>query len=138
MAEQVQQELRFQPGQIAHFRAYQSAIGPHARFAKRRGRPLSLWSAPIGEDVQIDGGPPVVHLAVVERMVHGCDNYAPVSLPASANVLVNGQAMSLTENDTRQEMRSAYEARTANALRAAEGQQPAATRKPQPPTPSSR
>jgi uncharacterized protein (DUF2235 family) len=127
MAEQVEQDLRFQPGQIDHFRAYQSAIGP--THDSRSGAAVLYRYGPrqITERAQTDGGPPVVHLAVVERMVHGCDNYAPISLPASAKVLVNGQAMSLTEHDTRREMRAAYEARTANDPRAAEGQQPGAT-----------
>jgi hypothetical protein len=48
---------------------------------------------------------------VVERMLHGCDNYAPVSLPASAKVLLpDGRVMPLTSEDTRREMRTAYRA----------------------------
>ena len=38
MAEQVEHKLRFQPGEIEHFRAYQSADRPEPRLAQRRGR----------------------------------------------------------------------------------------------------
>jgi hypothetical protein len=65
---------------------------------------------PIGVDEKVDGGPPVVHLGVVERMLHGCDDYAPVMLPASAKVLLPpGKVMPLTEEKTREAMKSAYE-----------------------------
>jgi hypothetical protein len=37
-----------------------------------------------------DGGPPVVHHSVVQRMLNGCDNYAPVTLPAKALVWLPG------------------------------------------------
>ena len=54
------------------------------------------------DDSNINGGPPVVHLGVVERMLHGCDNYAPVMLPANARVLLpTGDVMPLTKDDTR-------------------------------------
>src|SRR5207245_1652346 len=67
----------------------------------------------IGEDAETDGGPPIVHLAVVERMLHGCDNYAPIMLPASAEVrLPTGEVMPLTKDATRKAMKSAYEAKT--------------------------
>jgi hypothetical protein len=72
----------------------------------------------IGADPKVSGGPPVAHFAVVERMLHGCDDYAPVTLPASAKVqLPDGRVMALTNEDTRQAMRSAYRAlrKTANA-----------------------
>ncbi len=66
---------------------------------------------PIGEDDAIDGGPPVIHLGVVERMLHGCDDYAPIMLPASAKVLLpNGNVMALTEDSTRKAMKAAYAA----------------------------
>src|SRR5260221_2698137 len=64
----------------------------------------------IGDDKTINGGAPVVHLGVVERMLHGCDNYAPVMLPATARVLLpTGDVMPLTEEETRKAMKSAYE-----------------------------
>jgi uncharacterized protein (DUF2235 family) len=111
MAGQVEHVLRFQPGQIDHFRAYQSAIGP--MHDSRSGAAIMYRYGPrqIGEDAAVDGGPPVVDFAVVERMLHGCDNYAPVTLPASAKVLLpDGRVMPLTSEDTRREMRTAYRA----------------------------
>ena len=110
MAEQVEQDLRFQPGHIDHFRAYQSAIGP--RHDSRGGAAVMYryGPRPIGVDEKVDGGPPVVHLGVVERMLHGCDDYAPIMLPASAEVrLPTGEVMPLTEDETRKAMKSAYE-----------------------------
>jgi uncharacterized protein (DUF2235 family) len=110
MAEQVRQDLRFQPGSIEHFHAYQSAIGPMHDSRSGAAIIYRYGPRPIGEDPQIDGGPPVVHLGVVERMLHGSDNYAPVMLPASAKVLMpNGDVMSLTQDDTRRAMKSAYQ-----------------------------
>jgi uncharacterized protein (DUF2235 family) len=110
MAEQVGNDLRFQPGSIEHFKTYQSAIGP--MHDSRSGAAI-MWRygpRPIGEDEKVDGGPPVVHLSVVDRMLHGCDNYAPIMLPASAKVLMpDGNVMALTENETRKAMKSAYE-----------------------------
>src|SRR5262249_1787172 len=111
MAEQVEHDLRFQPGQIDHFRTYQSAIGP--MHDSRSGAAVVYRYGPrqIGEDPKVDGGPPVAHLAVVERMLHSCDNYAPVTLPASAKVLLpDGHVMALTNEETRRAMRSAYRA----------------------------
>jgi uncharacterized protein (DUF2235 family) len=92
MAEQVEQELRFQPGQIDHFRVYQSAIGP--QHDSRKGAAVLYRYGPrhIGE-AKADGGPPTVDHSVVERMQRGCDNYAPVTLPASAQVLMPGGAV---------------------------------------------
>jgi uncharacterized protein (DUF2235 family) len=113
MAEQVEHDLRFQEGRIGGFRAYQSAIGPI--HDSRSGAAVMYRYGPrsIGEDAETDGGPPIVHLAVVERMLHGCDNYAPIMLPASAEVrLPTGEVMPLTKDATRKAMKSAYEAKT--------------------------
>lgn len=108
MAEQLEHSLRFQEGQIDHFRKYQSAIGPihdsrsgSAILYRYGPRPITATNA--------DGGVPVVHLAVVERMLHGCDDYAPIMLPASAKVLVNGKPLPLTAPTTRDAMKSAYQ-----------------------------
>ena len=111
MAEQVAKDLRFQPGSGDHFKAYQLAIGP--MHDSRSGTAVMYRYGPrlIGEDEKVDGGPPVIHLAVVERMLHGCDSYAPVTLPAGAKVLLpDGQVLPLTEHATREAMKSAYEA----------------------------
>jgi uncharacterized protein (DUF2235 family) len=127
MAGELGNSLRFQPGQIDHFRAYQSAIGPMHDSRSGAAVMYRYGPRPIGEDLQVDGGPPVVHFAVVERMLHGCDDYAPVTLPASAKVLLpNSNEMPLTANNTRQAMRAAYEARTAPLAQTAAAAQHAA------------
>jgi uncharacterized protein (DUF2235 family) len=91
MASQVEgpDGLRFQDGQIDHFRAYQSAIGPV--HDSRAGTAVVYRYSPrsIESDLK-DGGPPVVHHSVVQRMLNGCDNYAPVTLPAKARVWLPG------------------------------------------------
>jgi hypothetical protein len=69
MAEQVEHDLRFQPGQIDRFRAYQSAIGPIHDSRSCAAIMYRYGPREIGEDPAIDGGPPVVHLGVVERML---------------------------------------------------------------------
>jgi uncharacterized protein (DUF2235 family) len=102
MAQQVENELRFQPGQLDHFRAYRSAIGP--LHDSRKGAAILYAYAPrhIGE-AKADGGPPTVHYSVVERMQHSCDNYAPVMLPASAQVLMPGGAVvAMTDKPARE------------------------------------
>ena len=110
MAEQVVKDLRFQPGSGDHFRAYQSAIGPMHDSRSGAAVMYRYGPRPIGEDEKMDGGPPVVHLAVVERMLHGCDDYAPITLPACAKVLLpDGRVLRLTEDATRAAMKSAYE-----------------------------
>lgn len=109
MASHVEARLRFQPGQIDHFRAYQSAIGPMHDSRSGAAVMYRYGPRPIGEDEKVDGGPPIVHSAVVERMLHGCDDYAPVMLPASAHVLLpNGEVMALTDDASRRKMRSMY------------------------------
>jgi uncharacterized protein (DUF2235 family) len=111
MAQQVRDDLRFQPGSFEHFCAYQSAIGPIHDSRSGASVIYRYGPRPIGEDPKVDGGAPVVHLGVVERMLHGCDDYAPIMLPASSKVLMpDGRVMALTEEDTRWAMKSAYEA----------------------------
>lgn len=111
MASQVEHALRFQPGAIDHFRAYQSAIGP--MHDSRSGAAVMYRYGPrtIGDSEATDGGPPIVHLGVVERMLHGCDNYAPLTLPASAKVVLpDGQVWPLTNPNAPAAMKSAYRA----------------------------
>ena len=110
MAGEIEHELRFQPGRIDHFKDYQSAIGPIHDSRSGASVMYRYDPRPIGENKQTDGGAPIVHLGVVERMLHGCDNYAPVMLPASAKVLLpTGKVMPLTQDTTRTAMKSAYE-----------------------------
>lgn len=114
MAQQVENDLYFLPGAIDRFRACQSAIGPI--HDSRSGAAVMYRYGPrsIG-DGEADGGPPVVHLSVIERMLHGCDDYAPVTLPASAKVLIpdgasGGEELALVEDKARDAMKSAYAA----------------------------
>jgi uncharacterized protein (DUF2235 family) len=108
MANQLDGRLRFQRGTIQHFKEYQSAIGPMhdsrsgAAVLYRYGpRPVLPGAA--------NGGAPVVHFAVVERMLHGCDDYAPIMLPADTRVLMpNGDKLDLTDEGTREAMKTAY------------------------------
>jgi uncharacterized protein (DUF2235 family) len=118
MAEQVEDELRFQPGRIDGFRAYQSPIGPIHDSRSGAAVMYRYGPRPIGEDEKTDGGPPIVHFGVVERMLHGCDNYAPIMLPASAEVrLPDGAVLPLTKDETRRAMKSAYQQKTDGAQR---------------------
>ncbi|KYG25209.1 hypothetical protein SE92_20325 [Bradyrhizobium sp. AT1] len=108
MVEQLRGKLRFHSGTIEHFRAYQSAIGP--MHDSRRGAAMLYRYGPrhIGNSAR-DGGPPVVHFAVVERMLRGSDDYAPVMLPANAWVyLPNGDTKALRESSGREAMKAAY------------------------------
>jgi hypothetical protein len=110
MAGEIGNRLRFQNGRIDGFKAYQSAIGPIHDSRSGAAVMYRYGPRPIAEDQTVNGGPPVVHLSIVERMLHGCDNYAPVMLPASAKVLLpNGDVMPLTEDETREKMKSAYQ-----------------------------
>lgn len=101
MAEHVEAELRFQPGRIDRFRSYASPMGP--LHDSRAG--LSVFYRYDPRPIEVDkaaGGPPVVHHSVVERMQRGCDNYAPVMLPASARVLMpDGQLVDMTNAPAR-------------------------------------
>jgi hypothetical protein len=122
MAEKVEASLRFVPGQIDRFRACQSAIGPMHYSRSGAAVVYRYGPRPIGESNEKDGGPPIVHLAVVERMAHGCDDYAPVALPASAKVLLpDGRMLPLTNGSSFREMKSAY-----SAWRGAQGRETAA------------
>jgi uncharacterized protein (DUF2235 family) len=120
MADQLDGRLRFQDGTIEHFREYQSAIGPMHDSRSGAAVLYRYGPRPIA-DRKEDGGSPVVHFAVVERMLHGCDNYAPLMLPASARVLLpSGEVLPLTKDETRKAMKSAYAARTGDRQKAAE------------------
>ncbi|SFV16432.1 DUF2235 domain-containing protein [Bradyrhizobium arachidis] len=87
MVEQLRGRLRFQDGEIEHFQDYQSAIGP--RHDSRSGAAVLYRYGPrpilAGRE---NGGEPVVHFAVIERMLFGCDDYAPIMLPADCRVLL--------------------------------------------------
>jgi uncharacterized protein (DUF2235 family) len=111
IASHVEDRLRFRPGHIDNFRACQSAMGPIHR--SRSGLSVMYRYGPrlIGERPDVDGGPPIVHLGVIERMLMGHDDYAPVALPASVKVLLpSGKVIALTDEDSRREMWSAYHA----------------------------
>lgn len=108
MVDQLSGQLRFQDGTIERFRDYQSAIGPRhdsrsgaAVFYRYDPRPIL--------DGKANGGTPVVHFSVVERMLFGCDDYAPIMLPATARVLMpDGSIQELTDGGTHKAMQDAY------------------------------
>ncbi|MBR0708237.1 DUF2235 domain-containing protein [Bradyrhizobium liaoningense] len=108
MTEQLGGQLRFQEGTIERFREYQSAIGP--KHDSRSGAAVlyRYGPRPILEG-DVNGGTPVVHFAVVERMLFGCDDYAPIMLPANARVLMpDGSIRELTNGGSHQAMHDAY------------------------------
>lgn len=111
MAGQLESDLRFQPNRIDHFRAYQSVIGP-LHDSRSGGAIMYRYGPRQIEGKKAHGGPPVVHHSVVQRMLHGCDNYAPVTLPAHASVWLpgtTGQTADLTQ-PAQQRARSSWKA----------------------------
>ncbi|BAM89496.1 hypothetical protein S58_35030 [Bradyrhizobium oligotrophicum S58] len=115
MTEQLGSELRFQPGQIERFCAYQSPLGP---MHDSRSGPAVLYrySPRVIGDGEQDGGPPVVDHSVVERMQRGCDNYAPIMLPANAKVLMpSGEVVAMTDRPQRAALRFSKAAHHAEA-----------------------
>ena len=122
MTDQLDGRLRFQDGEIEHFREYQSAIGP--KHDSRSGAAVLYRYGPrpvlAGE---VNGGLPVVHFAVIERMLFGCDDYAPIMLPADALVLMpDGSKLNLIEDGTREAMKQAYVAKAKGPRREKEAE----------------
>jgi uncharacterized protein (DUF2235 family) len=87
--------LRFKENAIAAIRAESSALGP--RHDSRAGMSVFYRYAPRTVDTSAEaGGIPVIHHSVAERMVNGSDNYAPLTLPHTAKVLMpNGQTLQI-------------------------------------------
>ncbi|MGY3388076.1 uncharacterized protein (DUF2235 family) [Bradyrhizobium sp. USDA 3311] len=122
MTDQLEGRLRFQDGEIEHFRDYQSAIGP--KHDSRSGAAVLYRYGPrpvlAGE---VNGGLPVVHFAVIERMLFGCDDYAPIMLPADALVLMpDGSKLNLIADSTRGVMKQAYLAKAKGPRRESEAE----------------
>lgn len=92
--------MRFKPGAIAGFRAEASALGPI--HDSRAGTSAFYRYDPrhIAQDAA-SGGPPVVHYSVAERMVKGSDNYAPITLPTIAKVLMPDHSVHQIEGFSR-------------------------------------
>ncbi|WP_298240309.1 DUF2235 domain-containing protein [uncultured Bradyrhizobium sp.] len=108
MVDQLDGKLRFQDGTIERFRDRQSALGP--RHDSRSGAAVFYRydPRPILES-KANGGTPVVHFSAVERMLFGCDDYAPIMLPANARVLMpDGSIQELTDDSTHKAMQDAY------------------------------
>ncbi|MBR0902739.1 DUF2235 domain-containing protein [Bradyrhizobium liaoningense] len=122
MADRLEGRLRFKDGEIEHFKEYQSAIGPMhdsrsgaAVFYRYGPRPILAG--------EVNGGLPLVHFAVIERMLFGCDAYAPIMLPADALVLMpDGTKLNLTENTTQDAMKRAYLAKAGGPRRETEAE----------------
>lgn len=88
MAEEAEKTgLRFIPGAPQNFRVTGSALAPI--HDSRSGLAVTYRYDPrrIAED-RASGGPPVIHHSVAEKMVFGTENYAPITLPSSAFVLL--------------------------------------------------
>jgi uncharacterized protein (DUF2235 family) len=79
--------LRFHPGALDRFRAQASPFGP--RHDSREGLAVMFRYDPrhIADD-KASGGPPVIHHSVAEKMVFGSENYAPLTLPSTAKILM--------------------------------------------------
>jgi uncharacterized protein (DUF2235 family) len=85
--------LRFKEDAIEEMGAESSALGP--RHDSRGGMSVFYRYAPRPLETSLQaGGIPVIHHSVAERMVDGSDNYAPLTLPQTALVLLpNGQTL---------------------------------------------
>ena len=79
--------LRFAPQALDGFRAAASALGPMHDSRAGLAVLYRYDPRPIGEDAS-SGGPPVIHHSVAEKMVFGSENYAPITLPSTAMVLL--------------------------------------------------
>ena len=96
MAEEARAKgLRFKEDAIEDIRADSSALGP--RHDSRKGASAFYRYAPRPLETSAhEGGIPVIHHSVAERMVDGADNYAPLTLPHTAQVLMpNGQTLQM-------------------------------------------
>lgn len=81
--------LRLDPGAKAAIAAAKSAFGP--RHDPRSGFGVFYRYDPRKVVTHEDfGGPPVIHASVVERMLHGSDHYAPVSVPIGVDLVATG------------------------------------------------
>ncbi len=88
MAEETKKAgLHFIPCALQNFRNASSALGP--MHDSRGGLAVMYRYDPrrIAED-EASGGPPVIHHSVAEKMVFGTEDYAPITLPSSAFVLL--------------------------------------------------
>jgi uncharacterized protein (DUF2235 family) len=79
--------LRFCNGTIDEFRGLSSPYGPLHDSRAGLGVIYRYAPRPI-ENNATTGGPPVIHYSVAEKMVFGSENYAPLTLPSSALVLM--------------------------------------------------
>ncbi len=79
--------IRFTAGALDGFENAASPVGP--RHDSRDGLGIFYRYGPrVIRDGVEDGGAPVIHHSVAERMVFGCDGYAPIVLPSTAEVLL--------------------------------------------------
>ncbi|MFZ2157013.1 MAG: DUF2235 domain-containing protein, partial [Bradyrhizobium sp.] len=79
--------LRFEDGVIQSFREQASCYA--AKHDSREGTSTfyRYGPRPIGEE-KIDGGAPIIHHSVAERIAFGADRYAPLTLPSTTLVLM--------------------------------------------------
>jgi uncharacterized protein (DUF2235 family) len=78
--------VSFSPGDIDEFRENASALGPHHDSRAGTAVFYRYHPRPVLNDER--GNWPIIHHSVVEKMVFGCDNYAPITLPENVTVLM--------------------------------------------------
>jgi len=109
MIKELEGRLRFKAIEIDRFNGYQSSNAPMHDSRSGLGFMYRYCPRPIGKSPETDGGPPIVHFSVVERMLQGLDDYAPVTLPASAKVMLpNGDVIALADDRARTAIKAAY------------------------------
>jgi T6SS, Phospholipase effector Tle1-like, catalytic domain len=113
--------LRFTRARLDEFRQAASALGP--RHDSRSGWGVFYRYSPrtIGRNER--GDAPVVHYSVAEKMVFGCERYAPIGLPSVAHVLLpdtSVQAISGFQPSIAARAQTTIDAAMASALAALE------------------
>jgi T6SS, Phospholipase effector Tle1-like, catalytic domain len=78
--------LRFTRAKLDEFRQAASALGP--RHDSRSGLGVFYRYSPRTVGRNERGDAPIVHYSVAEKMVFGCERYAPIGLPSVAHVLL--------------------------------------------------
>lgn len=84
MLQELQGRLRFLPGADVSLASRASAYAPV--HDSRSG--LSVFYRYSPREVGDNGGPPVIHHSVAEKIAFGAERYAPVTLPDTAHVLM--------------------------------------------------
>lgn len=86
-------QLRFLPGSLPAIRKHASALAPKHDSRSGTGALYRYGPRPISTDRRFSGGPPIIHHSVAEKMIFGTENYAPLTLPHVARVLMPNGAL---------------------------------------------